>query len=138
MARTTKVNSDGSFAFAKIANGTSYYLQAGEDEAGDGVIGVPGRRFAVAGGLGNPTVFNVNGGAQSVGLPLGMPLESEPNDDTAHANLLSVGSYVFGSITTPDTRDLYRVTISGRRDVHVRDVGCTRQLWVRHRARHVP
>jgi subtilisin family serine protease len=111
VARTTKVNGDGSFAFTKIANGTSYYLQAGEDEAGDGVIGVPGRRFAVAGGLGNPTVFNVNGGTQSVGLPLGIPLESEPNDDVAHANLLSVGSYVFGSITTPDTRDLYRVTI---------------------------
>ena len=108
--RTTKVNSDGSFAFAKLANG-SYFVQAGDDEAGDAVIGVPGRRFSVAGGLGNATVFNVNGGAQSASLALGLPMESEPNDDVAHANVLSVGSYVVGEVTTPDPHDVYRVTL---------------------------
>ena len=111
VARTTKVNADGSFAFTKLANGSSYYLQAGEDEAGDSVIGVPGRRLTVAGGLGSSTVFNVTGGVQSVALALGLPLETEPNDDAAHANLLAVGSYVVGNITTPDARDIYRVTI---------------------------
>lgn len=108
--RTVKANPDGSFAFAKLANG-SYFLQAGEDEAGDGLIGVPGRRFSVAGGLGNSTVFNVNGNVQSASLTLALPLESEPNDDISAANLLSVGSYVIGNITTPDTHDVYRVTI---------------------------
>jgi Subtilase family len=111
VAKSAKVNSDGSFAFAKLTAGSSYYLQAGEDEAGDGLIGVPGRRFAVAGGLGNTTVFNVGAGTQSAALALGLPVESEPNDDAAHANLLAVGSYVIGTITTPDAHDIYRVTV---------------------------
>ncbi len=34
VARTTTVNADGSFAFAKLTGGSSYYLQAGEDESG--------------------------------------------------------------------------------------------------------
>ncbi len=112
VARTTTVNADGSFAFAKLTGGSSYYLQAGEDEAGDGLIGVPGRRFTVAGGLGNATVFNVGDGAKSVALALGLPFESEPNDDAQHANLLTVGSYVVGNITTPDVNDVYRVPIA--------------------------
>ena len=89
----------------------SYYVQAGDDESGDGIMGVPGRRFTWAGGFGAPTVFNVNGNAQSAAIVLGVPTEVEPNDDVAHANLLSVGSYVTGNITTPDVRDVYRVTI---------------------------
>ncbi len=112
VARTTTVNADGSFAFAKLTSGSTYYLQAGEDEAGDGLIGVPGRRFTVAGGLGNATVFNVGDDAKSVALALGLPFESEPNDDAAHANLLTVGSYVVGTITTPDVSDIYRVPIA--------------------------
>jgi hypothetical protein len=108
--KTTRVNSSGGFSFTRLTNGT-YYLQAGEDESGDGLIGVPGRRFAWAGGAGAPTVFTVNGNSQSVTIPLGMPTEVEPNDDIAHANALSVGSYVVGSITTPDTRDVYSVVV---------------------------
>jgi hypothetical protein len=110
VVRTAHAGSDGSFAFAKLATG-SYYLQAGEDEDGDGAVGVPGRRFAWAGGAGSPTVFNVNGDAHTAAISLGLPLEVEPNDDIAHANLLAVGSYVIGDITTPDTRDVYRVPI---------------------------
>ena len=137
VARTTTVNADGSFAFAKLTSGSTYYLQAGEDEAGDGLIGVPGRRFAVAGGLGNATVFNVGDGAKSVALALGLPFESEPNDDVAHANLLTVGSYVVGTITTPDVqRHLSRDDRDGG-DVHVRNVGTRRIVRTRHRARHV-
>ncbi len=111
VARTAKVNPDGSFAFAKLTNGSSYYVQAGEDEAGDSLIGVPGRRFSVAGGLGNSTVFNVAGGVQTTGITLALPVEVEPNDDISHANILTVGSYAVGEITTPDTHDMYRVMI---------------------------
>ena len=110
VARSTTVNAAGSFSFTRVANG-SYYLQAGDDESSDGVIGAPGRRFAWAGGAGAPTVLNVNANSQSVSVPLGMPSEVEPNDDVPHANLLSVGSYVIGSITTPDVRDVYAVAI---------------------------
>lgn len=110
VSRTATVNSGGAFSFARITNG-AYYLQAGDDESGDGQLGIPGRRFAWAGGAGAPTVFNMNGNSQSVVMALGMPTEVEPNDDVAHANLLSVGSYVIGSITPPDPGDNYAVTI---------------------------
>jgi Subtilase family len=108
--RSTKVGASGAFSFTRVASG-SYLVQAGDDESGDGLIGVPGRRFAWAGGAGAPTVFNVNGNSQAVAIALGMPTEVEPNDDVAHANFLSVGSYVVGSITTPDVRDVYSVNI---------------------------
>jgi Subtilase family len=110
VVKTTPVATGGSFAFTRVATGT-YYVQAGDDESGDGSIGIPGRRFAWAGGFGTPTVLNVNGNAQSVAIALGMPTEMEPNDDVAHANMLTPDSYVVGSITTPDVRDMYAVNI---------------------------
>jgi hypothetical protein len=109
--RASITANNGTFTFSRVPNG-SYYVQAGEDESGDGVIGSPGRRFAWAGGFGTPTVFNVNNNAQSTAIALGVPSEVEPNDDVAHANSLSVGSYVTGNITLPDVRDLFRVTIA--------------------------
>lgn len=110
IGRTAAVDANGNFAFTKVATG-SYLLQAGEDESGDATIGTPGRRFAIAGGAGKPTVFNVNANALSAAIVLGMPTEVEPNDDIAHANLLSVNSYVVGNITTPDVVDVYSVPI---------------------------
>ena len=106
VVKTATVNAAGAFSFTRVATGT-YYVQAGDDESGDGAIGVPGRRFTWAGGFGAPTVFNVNGNAQAVAIALGMPAEVEPNDDVAHANMLTPDSYVVGSITTPDVRDMY-------------------------------
>ncbi|HVE33601.1 MAG TPA: S8 family serine peptidase [Gemmatimonadaceae bacterium] len=108
--RTVVVGDDGSFAFTRLPTG-SFYLQAGDDEAGDALIGVPGRRFGWAGGFAKPTVFNINGDSRSIALAIGIPAESEPNDDVAHANFLTPGSYVVGTVTTPDVRDWYTVTI---------------------------
>ncbi|MEO7083970.1 MAG: S8 family serine peptidase [Gemmatimonadaceae bacterium] len=109
--KSVQVNSAGTFAFTQLTNG-AYYVQVGDDEAGDGILGTPGRRFAWAGGQGAPTVFNVNGNAQTTAIALGIPTEVEPNDDAAHANVMSVGTYVTGNITTPDARDMYSVTIA--------------------------
>ncbi|HEY4219361.1 MAG TPA: S8 family serine peptidase [Gemmatimonadaceae bacterium] len=109
VARTTTA-SNGTFAFTRLAQG-SYYVEAGTDENADSTIGVPGRPFGLAGGFGAPTVFSVNGNAQSTLISLGTPTEVEPNDDNAHANVLSVGGYVDGNITPPDVNDVYSVTI---------------------------
>jgi hypothetical protein len=109
VARTTKANSDGSFAFTKLANG-AYYVQAGDDESADGVIGIPGRRLGWAGGY-KPTTFTVSDNVQAAAVLLGIPSEVEPNDDAANANVLSVGSYVSATLTTPDTRDVFKVSI---------------------------
>ena len=110
VVRTVPVNGNGGFVFTRVDTG-AYFVQAGDDDSGDSSIGVPGRRFAWAGGFGKPTVFNVNGDSHTTVIALGIPTESEPNDDNTHANLLSVGSYVAGSITPPDPRDVYAVTI---------------------------
>ncbi|MEP6495856.1 MAG: S8 family serine peptidase [bacterium] len=112
VTKTTKVNANGTFTLTQLATG-AFYVQAGDDESGDATIGVPGRRFAWAGGSGAPTVFNVapNVGTQAAAILLGVPTELEPNDDVAHANLLSVGGYVTGTIVAPDSRDVFAVTI---------------------------
>jgi hypothetical protein len=110
IVKTIPAAADGSFAFARIATGT-YWVQAGQDDSGDATIGTPGRRLAWAGGFTTPTVFNVNGNSFSAAILLSLPTEAEPNDDVQHANLLSVGSWVAGQITTPDTKDVYTVTI---------------------------
>ena len=89
--RTVVVGDDGSFAFTRLPAG-SYYLQAGDDEAGDALIGAPGRRFGWAGSFGKPTVFNINGNSATIAMSLGMPTESEPNDDATHANFLTAGT----------------------------------------------
>lgn len=110
VVKTTTASANGTFSFTRVATG-AYYVQAGDDESGDGAIGIPGRRFTWAGGFGAPTVLNVNANAQAVAIPLGMPSEVEPNNDIAHANLLSPDSYVIGSITTPDVQDIYALTV---------------------------
>ena len=109
--KTAAADASGNFAFTKLSQG-SYYVQAGEDENADSTLGIPGRRFAWAGGFGKPTVFNVAGQTQSTAILLGMPTEVEPNDDLSTANLLTPGAYVIGQITPPDTRDVYAVSIS--------------------------
>ena len=107
---TERVADDGSFAFTQLTPG-SYTIQAGEDEGGDGVIGIPGRRFNWAGGFGSPTVFAAGAAGHSATVTIGMPLEVEPNDDRSTANVLSIGSYVVGQITAPDLRDVYVVNV---------------------------
>jgi len=109
--KTATLGASGAFTFTQLTPG-DYLLQAGQDESADGQIGVPGRRFAWAGTLAQPTVFTVSADrVQTVAMLLGIPTEVEPNDDRTMANVLSVGSYVAGQIFTPDVRDVYRVNV---------------------------
>lgn len=106
-------DASGAFALTQLAAG-SYEIEAGEDESGDGQIGVPGRRFAWAGPAASPTVFSTAAGSslvQTTGIAIGVPTESEPNDGTTTANPLSVGGYVVGQINAPDVADYYAVLI---------------------------
>jgi Subtilase family/Bacterial pre-peptidase C-terminal domain len=110
---TVPTGAGGAFAFTELAAGT-YQIEAGEDESGDGTIGVPGRRFAWAGTAAAPAVFTAAAGSsliQTAGITIGVPTESEPNDATATANPLSVGGYVVGQINPPDVADYYKVLI---------------------------
>lgn len=113
LVETVAAGADGSFALTQLGAGT-YELQGGEDEAGDGVIGVPGRRLSWAGAEASPTTFTVTAGenaVQTAGIALGVPREAEPNDSRSEANPLAVDSYVVGQITSPDVADEYAVQI---------------------------
>lgn len=109
-ARSANVGSDGRFVLANLASG-NYFLVAGQDEGGDGVQGVPGRRFNWLGTNGLMTSFAMTGTAvKTVALNLSPPVESEPNDGP-QVNPLVVNSWAAGAISGADLRDTYSVMI---------------------------
>jgi subtilisin family serine protease len=111
VVKTVTASASGAFSFTRLTP-ANYLIQAGEDESGDGLIGVPGRRFGWAGTFAAPTSFTIAANQiQNVAVSVGYPTETEPNDDAASANTLSVNSYIVGQITTPDPRDIYKVVI---------------------------
>jgi hypothetical protein len=101
----------GSFTFNGVAPG-DYWVFAGEDEDGDGLIGAPGRRWTAFGGSAAPTVLRTttSGGASAFFL-FGVAQEVEPNDDRPRAGRLVVGGSVFGDMTAADPADVYRIEI---------------------------
>ena len=107
----TVAASGGSFTLGPLADG-SYYVVAGEDEAGDGQIGVPGRRFGAFGGISSPTAVAVSTTAGGfAAFTAGFPSEEEPNDVAATANRLAVDGAVQGSLTGTDQSDVYQIQI---------------------------
>jgi subtilisin family serine protease len=109
--QSVAVASDGSYSFA-VTNG-SYQVFAGQDENGDQLIGLPGRRWGAFGGASTPSRINVNGsGTYHASFPLGFPSEHEPNgtfDD--NASLLVVNGYLSGAMPAGDD-DVFLVLIS--------------------------
>lgn len=102
---------DGSFSVSRLPVG-SYYVFAGQDEDGDGKIGIPGRRFGWYGGPGAPTPIVIGSGASATAsLSIGTPIESKPHLTTATANRLVVNSYVVGQITATDGPAMYVVQL---------------------------
>ena len=107
---TQATGSDGSFAFTGLSDGV-YQVFAGEDESGDGVIGVPGRRLGAFGGIAMPTAVAVaGGGTYAAPFSIGLPLEREPNDFADNADALYAGTYINATRPGQDV-DVYRVTI---------------------------
>jgi subtilisin family serine protease len=110
VARSVAVTADGRFTFTNLAPG-DYYLVAGQDEANDGLYGIPGRRFNWYGSPGMTTLSMSGTVVKSVAINLGVPTESEPNDDRAHAQPLVVNSWIAGNIGPPDVADVFSVTV---------------------------
>jgi hypothetical protein len=99
------------YTLNSLADG-SYFVVAGEDESGDGEIGMPGRRFGGFGGISSPTAVNVSGTAGGYApFTAGFPVEEEANNTTASASRLVVPGSVQGSLTATDVVDVYRVQI---------------------------
>jgi len=109
--QTVPTAADGSYSVSRLAQG-SYFVYGGQDEDGDKVIGIPGRRFGWFGQAGNPTpVTMANGTNASASFAIGTPTESKPHLTTATANKLTMNTYMVGQITATDGPALYSIVI---------------------------
>jgi hypothetical protein len=112
--QTVRAAADATYAFAALDDG-AYFVFAGEDEAGDGVAGVPGRRWGASGsGTTRPTEIRVAGaGTYPAAVSVGWPLEAEPNDGPTSAGRLVHGGYVHGHIAGTADVDWFVITVPG-------------------------
>ena len=112
LVATQLTGGGGSFTFNGLATGT-YYVYAGEDENGDGLIGVPGRRWGALGGTVTPTAVAVSASAGGVAFfSIGLPTEAESNNTVPTANHLVVGGYTHATLSQgTDDSDLFRIAI---------------------------
>ncbi len=102
VVRDVTVVGNGTYSFTQIAAGT-YWLFGGQDEDGDGRIGVPGHRWSSAGGTATPLSLTVSGAlTQSVNFNLGYGYEQEPNNSFVTADALTLGGYLFGYASSSD------------------------------------
>jgi subtilisin family serine protease len=102
--------SGGAYNFTGLADG-SYFVFAGEDEDGDGLLGVLGRRWGAYGGAGAPrsvAVSSTTGAYAS--FQIGSPLEHEDDGSIASASLLVDGTYQTGTISSVES-DFFQVRI---------------------------
>jgi subtilisin family serine protease len=106
VAKTVQAGSDLSYKLDGLQAG-SYYVVAGQDEDGDGVIGFPGRRYGWAngGGVPVPVVVGANGAVEA-SIPIGLPVQQLGVDGRVF-----VGSWVYGALGTPTAVETYVVTI---------------------------
>jgi subtilisin family serine protease len=110
IVQTVATAGGGSYSFTGVLDG-EYQVFAGQDETGDQLIGLPGRRWGAFGGPTSPTSVTVNGiGSHSASFAIGFPFESEPNEVLEDAAFLPVGGYFRGVMSTADS-DVYRVLV---------------------------
>jgi subtilisin family serine protease len=109
---TTVSSPSGSYAFTELVDG-DYYVYAGQDEEGDGIIGIPVRRWGARGGTAKPSLLAVSGaGEYPASFQLGFPIEGDPNGTLADADYLPINGYLLGRILDPDNEvDVMRVII---------------------------
>ncbi len=108
-----EASATGDFTFNAVSDG-SYFVFAGIDENGDGLTGLPGRPWGAFGGSGAPTAVAVSSTVGGTAFfPIGIPAETESNDDPAHGNRLIMGGFIEGSINPAvDPADVFRVDIA--------------------------
>ncbi len=103
---------DGTYEFRELGD-ADYYVYAGQDADGDGLVGVAGRRWDAFGGAPAPSALTINGaGTTTASFSVGLPREVEGNDSFGTADALPVGGYMLGAIADPATdADVYRVRV---------------------------
>jgi subtilisin family serine protease len=102
--------SNGSYSVSSVPTG-SYYVVAGEDDANDQTIGIPGRRLGWFGGAAASAVTVAAGQAATASVVVGTPFASKPNGNFASATRLFVNTYAIDYITSVDPVATYAVQI---------------------------
>jgi len=111
IAQTVTAQSDGAFAFDDVPDGT-YFVYGGADEAGDRLIGWPGRVWGALGGSTTPQTVGVLGRVHyPVSFSIGLPAVQAPNHSLETASPLMIGGYVQAVIEDALNVDVYRVTV---------------------------
>jgi serine protease len=101
----------GVYRFSGLADG-AYWVAAGEDEDGDGLLGTPGRRWGAFGGSGMPASVQVHGAfTHAASFAIAHPAETEPNGEPASALPLLLGGYWDALLADADDGDFYRVVL---------------------------
>jgi subtilisin family serine protease len=120
----TATDASGAFRFDALSDGR-YWLFAGTDEDGDGVLGLANRAWGAAGGASAPTVYEVDGaGEYPASFTLQPATELEPNNESPQSNLLLPGGNMRGTISALNDFDQftlriaeagsYRITVTGQ------------------------
>lgn len=110
VAKSIPVAGDGSYALTELPAG-SYYVVAGQDEGGDGVVGFPGRRFGWAGDSVPAPVTASAAHVANATILIGTPVESLADTASADPEPLFVDSWIAGSIPSGGAPHYYRVLI---------------------------
>ncbi|HEU0013486.1 MAG TPA: S8 family serine peptidase [Longimicrobium sp.] len=106
-------NAQGAFSVGGLADG-DYWVAGAEDEDGDGLTGLPGRRWGSLGGIYSPAVVAVRGAGQyPATFSILRPAESEPNNAQNTGNRLLLGGIYTASLSSALDEDYYRVTVPG-------------------------
>lgn len=106
VVKTVKAAADRSYKLDGLDAG-DYYVVAGQDENGDGIIGFPGRRYGWANGGGVPTPVTVaSSGSVDASIPIGVPSEQ-----VGVTGRVFVNGWVYGQSASQNNIVSYQVTV---------------------------
>ncbi len=109
--RTVTASASGAFEFDALPDGR-YWVFGGEDENGDGLLGLPTRSWGARGQAAVPLAVVVDGaGVYPADFAAATPSEVEPNDSTDLADELVVDGWMQGSIEVAGDADVYRLRV---------------------------
>ena len=109
--KTVAANADGSYSVTMSSLG-SFYVVAGQDEANDGLIGVPGRRFGWFGPPTGPTAITLAAGQNAIAsVRVGTPVASQPSASFGTATRLVVNGYAINNVASNGAGDYYVVQV---------------------------
>jgi subtilisin family serine protease len=109
--RTVAAGPSGSYTFDGLSDG-QYWVYAGQDEDGDGTIGLPVRPWSAFDDPAVPVAITVDGaGIYPASFSMRTPMEFEPNSTPELSDELAVDGYMRGTLTNTADTDFFRLRV---------------------------